>query len=362
VRPLGAARLVAIVFIVFSVVFVWGPAHMFLGFLHEMSGSKQKGFEYMFGGMMAVFIILGFIPAGIGLLLAFGRTRIEWKNGRLISSEVIGPFRWGRRFPRKPIRTLQVSAAKSEDGRPVPKQFERFSGITVFFEDGSKKILILGYPKEWMLAIAQELKTYVGGSFSALNQVSVVDATLPEADPTEVPSQPPGSRIKVEERINGLMLFVPPAGLWRGSSGLFFFALLWCGFMAVFTTLMFSAGLKGAVWAPLGFLAIFWAVGFGLMAYAIKMGRSSATLTVEGGQLLIALKSPFGIKQWQWNRAEIADIRAEASGMKSNERPVINLQIHPITGKKTGVLAGHDPEELRWIAARLRQALNVPVR
>ena len=63
-----------------------------------------------------------------------------------------------------------------------------------------------------------------------------------------------------------------------------------------------------------------------------------------------------------WSRGEIAAIRADASGMEVNDRPVIELQIHPVSGKKFGVLAGRNEEELRWMATELRRALNVPAR
>lgn len=50
------------------------------------------------------------------------------------------------------------------------------------------------------------------------------------------------------------------------------------------------------------------------------------------------------------------------AAMEVNERPVIELQIHPVVGKKAGFLAGRDEAELRWIAAHLRRALKVPAR
>ena len=48
--------------------------------------------------------------------------------------------------------------------------------------------------------------------------------------------------------------------------------------------------------------------------------------------------------------------------MEVNDRPVIELQIHPRQGKKAGLLGGRDEAELRWLATRLRQALQVPAR
>jgi hypothetical protein len=78
--------------------------------------------------------------------------------------------------------------------------------------------------------------------------------------------------------------------------------------------------------------------------------------------LRIETKNLFGTKQLEWRRDEIAAIRADTSGMEVNNRPVIELQIHPLSGKKVGLLAGRKEEELRWMATRVGRALNVPTR
>jgi hypothetical protein len=292
---------------------------------------------------------------------------VEWRDGQLWSAEILGPFRWTRRMPRKPIRKLEIAATTSKTGTAPPKRIENVSGLTAEFEDGSKKLVVLGYPKDWLLAIADELKGYVGrGTFSATStQVEVVEKTSEDEEINDVPQQPADSRVQVEEHASGVRLVVPPAGIWRGSKGLFFFALMWCGFMAVFTGFSVFAGNKSSGGVPLAFwffIPVFWLIGLGLLAGAINMGRRTATLAAEGGQLRIETKNLFGTKQLEWRRDEIAAIRADASGMEVNDHPVIELQIHPCVGKKVGLLAGRKEEELRWMATRLRQALNVPAR
>src|SRR5581483_9571852 len=88
------------------------------------------------------------------------------------------------------------------------------------------------------------------------------------AEETRLP-QPPGSQIVVERFADGLTINVPPAGLWRGSHGLFAFGVLWVGFMSVFTPL-FLAGLfsgkgveQGAALLVPALLSLFWLVGIG---------------------------------------------------------------------------------------------------
>jgi hypothetical protein len=173
-----------------------------------------------------------------------------------------------------------------------------------------------------------------------------------------VPDQPAGSLVQVEEYAGDVCLNVPAAGLRRGSMGLFFFALMWCGFMVVFTTVIALPGSKrdGPLWVIILFLLGFWAVGLGMMAVAINLGRRTATLTAEGGRLRVETK------ELEWSRGEISAFRADTSNIEVNHRPVIELQIHPCTGKKVGLLAGRDEKELRWMATRLRHALDVPAR
>jgi hypothetical protein len=45
--------------------------------------------------------------------------------------------------------------------------------------------------------------------------------------------------------------------------------------------------------------------------------------------------------------------------MAVNDVPIIELQIHPVTGKKVGLFAGRDAGELRWMATELRHAMVV---
>jgi hydroxymethylpyrimidine pyrophosphatase-like HAD family hydrolase len=47
------------------------------------------------------------------------------------------------------------------------------------------------------------------------------------------------------------------------------------------------------------------------------------------------------------------------SGTKVNEKSLLQLQVHNQAGKKQGLLTGRDPEELRWLAWTLNQALGL---
>jgi hypothetical protein len=366
IRPLGWAKLTGVFFIGFGVLFAWSSARDILRTVQKWLHETPGGMETVSCLFNLPFLIAGCVPVVIGLLVLFGRCRVEWRDGQLWSAEVLGPFRWTRRMPRKPIRKLEIAATTSKSGNAPPKPIENFSGLTAEFEDGSKKLVVLGYPKDWLLAIADELKGYVGrGTFSAAStQVEVVEKTSEDEDVDDVLQQPADSRVQVEERGAGVRLVVPPAGIWRGSKGLFFFALFWCGFMVLFTaftgTSMFKG--RGIEWELVAFLAAFWAIGVGLLVGAVHMGRRSASLEADSVHLRVETRGLFGTNRREWSRADLNAIRADASGMEVNHRPLIELQIHPLSGKKVGLLAGRQEDELRWLAPCLRRALNVPAR
>jgi hypothetical protein len=150
--------------------------------------------------------------------------------------------------------------------------------------------------------------------------------------------------------------------LWKGTSGIFFFALIWNGFMTVFTSVVLCGGLNAenkpdetALWVIPLFLSLFWAIGIGLMLGALNMGRRRAMFAIAAGKLLVMQKGIFGTKQHEWAAEEIDSIATAPSGMKVNDRDVPHLQIHA-SGEKLGLLTGRDEQELEWLACELRGA------
>ena len=113
------------------------------------------------------------------------------------------------------------------------------------------------------------------------------------------------------------------------------------------------------MWAPMAFMGCFWIIGVALLISAINMGRRTAVLLAEAGHLRVTAQSLFGARQWEWGPGELREVRAGPSGMRVNNRPVLELQIQPTVGRKVGLLAGRDEDELLWMAARLHRALSL---
>ena len=365
IRPLGWARVIGLALVGFGVFFAWSPALGVWQTVRALLDGTPEETDTLLGLFQVPFLLAGGIPLVLGLLVLFGRCRVEWKDGRLRSTEILGPFWWTRRMPRQPLQRLGVMAAPSGNDDDRPRGLGRLAGLFAEFEDGPRRIVALGYPKEWLLTLARELETLAGarGFAGAPVKVALVEQWSPdEEDGADLTDQPPGSRVRLEEWSSGVRLTVPAAGLWRGSRGLFFFALVWCGFMAVFTVGAAIAGFEwdGKPWMPILFIAAFWASGLGLLAVAVHMGRRTAVIAIEDGRLLVETRGLFGVKRQEWNPGELSAVRADAGGLEVNERPVLELQIHPVGGKKWGLLGGRDEDELRWMATCLRRALKLP--
>jgi hypothetical protein len=181
--------------------------------------------------------------------------------------------------------------------------------------------------------------------------------------PTPLP-QPANSAITIARFPDGLTMNVPPAGLWRGTQGLFPFAIVWNGFMAVFTPFTLTAIFNGkgadqAAWIVPALLSLFWLVGIGILLGGLNMGRRRAAIAVTGGTLMVIQTGIFGSKQREWPVAKIKRICAGPSGMEVNDKPILELQIYADGSARCGLLAGRTDEELRWIASELSAVLSV---
>jgi hypothetical protein len=168
---------------------------------------------------------------------------------------------------------------------------------------------------------------------------------------------PAGSRIAVDKFEGGLTIRVPPAGVWKGSDGIFHGALFWNGAMTLVTSSIFRAGLQpdNPDESPLvtfAVLLLLWSIGIGILLAAINMGRRTAMFTIAAGNLLAMQKGIFATKQREWPVDNISSIALGPSGWQSNDRDVLQLQIHA-SGEKFGLLTGRDEQELEWLASEL---------
>ncbi|HKI71899.1 MAG TPA: hypothetical protein VKA81_05950 [Verrucomicrobiae bacterium] len=366
-RPLGKLRWLALFLVAFGVVFASIPATGLFRSLKSIPAGKAAAGDFGFAVFLVPFVVTGLVPLGLGLLVLFGRCRVEWHQKRLSVLDYVGPVRWRRRLQKSRILKLTVSSGGAKiNGQPVTTgPLAELGALAAEFEEGRPRLVAIGYPRDWLEALAEDLSARVHATASTIAApvVEAVNLDQSRPEPVEVVPKPADSRVRVEPRPDGVLLVVPPAGLRKGSKGLFGFAILWCLIVAVITTAIAAASAKNVRGKPFvgwALIGVFWLVGLSMLAGAVNMARRRAMLLVENGRLKVAQIGIFGAKRWDWNRENIAAIRADTSGLEVNNAPVIELQIHPVNGKKTGFFAGRDQEELRWMASELRRALKVP--
>lgn len=364
-RSLGKGRLFGIVVMatgLFGVGFaaVWISKALSFG-----SGDDQIGRWFSM-----VFVVAGLAPllgglmsmiAGLGLLTGRTHTRIEYTNGILRVTERFGIFRWSWKRSADRVRRLVVGPAlQSASASPGIGPY-----LVIHVEcDGAPPMKMApGYDRGPLEAIAAALaeRLDVTSEFAAAAPVTD-EVNSDEDQPQPQVAKPAGSDATLESRDGEMTIRIPPAGLWRGSKGLFFFSILWNGFMTVFTfALVFADGesVDGDIRVVYVVIPLFWLIGLGILAAAVNMGRRRAILDVIGDTLLISRAGPFGSKLTELRGDQIESIQVGTSGMEVNDVPVMELQIHPREGKKVGLLSQRDDDELQWIAYELRNALQI---
>jgi len=296
-------------------------------------------------GWFVLLFLLIFWVIGIGLLLGaihMGRRRavLAVVGGRLLvlQSGLFGSKR--REWGREEIADLCTGPSGMEvNDKPVPE-------LQVYLPKGEKVGLLGGRSEEELQWLATVLR----------RALKIASRSETDSDFEEVTEQPAGSKVVREEQAGGITLTVPPAGIWRGSRGLFVMSLCWCAFMAFFSAVTLGAG------APLPFLLfslLFWGVGIAMLLGAINMGRRRAVLAVVGNNLMVLQTGLFGSKRQHWDGEDLDDICTGPSGLAMSNVPVLELQIHPKKGSKFGLLAGRDDNELAWLATELRRGLRI---
>ncbi|NBC11243.1 MAG: hypothetical protein GVY24_05825 [Planctomycetes bacterium] len=362
-----------------------------------MAGTDAEATELIFALIPALFavpfVLVGGFVASLGLAVMFGRNAVEIDRGRVKAIERVGLFRWSRKRPIEAVRKIEVvSGGGKGSGRVARDDGSGLTGLSGMRAecDGHKALMLAwGYPRAMLLALADAVADEANADRPARlvddeeSRVRVVERELdlstdrPADDdgPETIPPQPASSKAVLRSQADGLTLRIPPTGMRKGSKGLFGFSLLWNGFMAVFTTVMVLAltgvlegesdiDSVGEMIGAIAFVGLFWAVGIGMLLGAINAGRREAILDLIGGggsgTLLVTTKSLFGTKQREWSADQISHLGVGPSGIKVNDVPVMELQVHPKEGKKVGLLRQLDDDELEWIAANLRVALGVP--
>ncbi|MCA9144931.1 MAG: hypothetical protein KDB05_19185 [Planctomycetales bacterium] len=373
----------------FMIAWMSGPV---LGGIDDLKkGGEAAWFSIAFG----CFGLIGLVP-GIGLVLGgfavtCNRTRceIEIRGGKIAVKERFFLARMRRSCETSGIRTLRVADANERTGGSDEHNTRVWLGdsdTALLAKTGGKKefLIAAAYPRELLTKLAEELAPKLEADLSVISatikrepaeitegeltprKIAIVEGLVNEEQPPPVPDQPTDSLATITRRDDGITIEIPPAGLWKGSKGLFVFALLWNAFVSIFLVVGVLAAFgqievdgDGPPWIMALVAIVFLAIGSGIMLAAVNMGRRHATIATADDLVMIVRHSIFGKTTREWSASQIDKICCGNSGMEVNDVPVRELQIIPIDDKKFGCLSQLDDSELDWIAAEINQALGI---
>lgn len=399
-RRLGRARhlgwivvAVGLVMTMFMIGWMSGPIMMGIKDLQKGAGDGWFAIGFSCFGLLGLVPALGIFMGGFAIVCNRTRCEIEVRRGRVTVKERFFLARIKRKRDIAGIHELRVSDA-SEHSVQNQRPQESLHHAAVWLGNSDNALLAItghkgkfliaaAYPRDLLLRLAEELAPRLEADLnvqttiierapskisereSSHRKVSVFEGPIEEEEIQSVPNQPADSTARIERRDYGITMEIPPVGLWRGSKGLFFFALIWNVFMSIFIVVG-TLGAMGAIevegdgppWLMLVIISPFVAVGISLMVTAINMGRRHATIATADDLLMIVRYSIFGPTTREWWASQIDEICCGNSGMEMNDVPVKELQIVPFGEKKFGCLSQLDNDELQWIAAELNQTLG----
>src|SRR5262249_44943070 len=96
-----------------------------------------------------------------GLSMAAGHVEISVRDGQLLAANRVGRFGWTRRRPLARVLGFHVESGLVT-GRPdtpmlFPNQLAPLGPLKAALTDGSSFALCHGYPRDWLLALADDL-------------------------------------------------------------------------------------------------------------------------------------------------------------------------------------------------------------
>lgn len=393
-KNLGKLRLIGLIPLILSLVFpviVW----LFVGGFFTGWGAPSwvETLGPLLVGGLVYLSEWKFWRFGVAILIGRAGVQIEGEN--IIAIERM-PFRsWKRTFKMSDVTKVEISgpsgsdAPASDRSTKKPGPMSDMVGIMVYF-DKKKKALAVGYPLGLLEPLAVQVADHINAGRREPVEVEVFRGTIEElraknladeapmgvADDAEAaPDQPSGSEAVVTDRGSELSIELPPAGLNKGSKGLFAMAVFWNALVWLIAggfgvAALNGNGLKGEELLILvGVLLLFGSIGVWILISSISMGKRYTIIDVVGDSLLISTTTPFRSRQHTFLAEHIDSIKAGPSGTEINDVPVLELQIRhypvsPETGRsasraKLGLLSSRPDDELNWLAGLLRQRLNV---
>lgn len=187
------------------------------------------------------------------------------------------------------------------------------------------------------------------------------DEEAPAADVESFQEEsPPGSRIDCRVAGGQLVIYIPP-GSSKAVRGIGCFAVLWLGFMCVFTGIMVAsggvaeAGMPGGLFL-LAFLGLFWLIGLGMLYFWVR-GRFGKTYVLVEPDRFVLKRELFGREKYKEHLLDEHSRASLAESYRQNEQPVYKVSIST-AGGSAGFGTFLSPAEKGWLVARINRHLG----
>ncbi|MEM7578030.1 MAG: hypothetical protein AAF328_11230 [Planctomycetota bacterium] len=398
-RRAGKGLIALLITTLFGAFFAGVPTATFIlpalqELLDRETSGPARGFSFFGFAMALPFLIIGTSVALGPWLVMLSRTTLILEHDELRVFRGIGPFGFSRRRTTRNLAGFEVEVGTSRSNGGPAKPMNNVAMLVAKYRDDAKPFyLAVGYPRDLMNELAESLRETLQprGWTTAEPQLTITESVgrgdresspAPTSHDESIPEQPAKSKITFEEHGRRAIYAVPPRGLIRGSHGLWFFALFWnaitWGFVvaALSGTVEWEGGNAPPWYFLIPFLGVFVLIGLVVAYHAVRMGTRRVRFEIDR----VTDPPSLRLTDRHWLRHTVIDlhpgdltaVRVAHSGLSSNDKPVKHLKLHvtprvaenlPKRFRKNaeiGLFVERKENELRWLAARLRQDLQVP--
>ena len=157
----------------------------------------------------------------VGLFTIAGHTEIAVRAGKLLLIDRCGFLSWTRRRSLEKLRGFRVEYGQPTAGSGVAEEWSqpgKWADLKIDFAGGKTMMVCRGYPREWLLPLAEELARLCPQV--ADNSETAFAAPVPVTEESRNPAliqdrfqQPTNSTAILEQRPDGVTITIPPAGL-----------------------------------------------------------------------------------------------------------------------------------------------------
>jgi hypothetical protein len=374
-RRLGPYHLVGLALLILGLILCAAPILPTWNLVQAVLGQMpaDQGLLWLGAWMLcAPLAVAGVYVVPVGLFLLAGHSEIELRGTTLSARECCGPVRWTWERPTAGLRRFFVSYGPEawnvfgslSIGPPGPRCVITPEWHAVVGDPKSRPMwLAPGYPRPWLLALAEDLarRCAPAGETPSSAAVPVLEQAPDRSDYEELAEQPAGSRITVERSAEGLRLIVPP-GIGNGPgwsvAGGFLCLMAFCLATKLFKD---EAVRDMPLWLNVLLVAATGAGGIAFLVAQANLTRRRVELAVRGDTLTVLQAGPFGVEQRQWRREHVADVFVlHLPDSEGSDHWELQIQPRPGEGDAFRLLAYRDVSELRWLATVLRRALRCP--